>query len=105
MVNNQEPETIVSGDARTSSEGSADPASGWVTVIHNDPVNLMSYVQWVFESYFGMSPDIARKKMLQVHHRGRSVVAAGGREQMEKDAQAMHGFGLWATIEPEISAP
>ncbi|WP_235001776.1 ATP-dependent Clp protease adapter ClpS [Arcanobacterium ihumii] len=91
-------ETAVSVDEKIN------PASSWVTVVHNDPVNLMSYVQWVFESYFGMNTEVARKKMLQVHHRGRSVVASGGREQMEKDAQAMHGFGLWATIEPEASS-
>ncbi|QOR46998.1 ATP-dependent Clp protease adapter ClpS [Trueperella pecoris] len=77
------------------------PTSGWQTVVHNDPVNLMTYVQWVFESYFGMDPGTAFKKMMQVHHNGRAVVSAGQREQMEKDAQALHAYGLWATIEEE----
>ncbi|MDO5026064.1 MAG: ATP-dependent Clp protease adapter ClpS [Trueperella sp.] len=72
----------------------------WQIVVHNDPVNLMSYVQWVFESYFGMDVATARRYMLQVHNNGRAVVARGQREQMETDAQAMHSYGLWATIEP-----
>ncbi len=77
------------------------PSSGWQTVVHNDPVNLMSYVQWVFESYFGMDTKTAYLKMMQVHHNGRAVVSKGQREQMETDAQAMHSLGLWATIEED----
>ncbi len=73
--------------------------SRWQTVVHNDPVNLMSYVQWVFETYFSMAPQVAYRKMLEVHHTGRAVVSAGQREQMERDAQAMHSYGLQATIE------
>lgn len=76
--------------------GLADP---WVTIVWNDPVNLMSYVSYVFESYFGYSQAKARKLMLQVHHDGRAVVSSGGRERMEVDVQAMHGFGLWATLQ------
>lgn len=76
------------------------PAGQWATVVHNDPINLMSYVRWVFESYFGMSTGQANDCMLRVHHRGRARVSEGGREQMERDAQAMHTYGLKATIEP-----
>lgn len=75
----------------------ADP---WATVVWNDPVNLMSYVTWVFRSYFGYVQEKAERLMLQVHREGRAVVSSGGREQMEADAQAMHGYGLWATVEP-----
>ncbi|WP_402464438.1 ATP-dependent Clp protease adapter ClpS [Isoptericola aurantiacus] len=74
----------------------ADP---WITIVWNDPVNLMSYVSYVFESYFGYSASKARKLMLQVHHDGRAVVSTGPRERMEVDVQAMHGFGLWATLQ------
>ncbi|WP_416342032.1 ATP-dependent Clp protease adapter ClpS [Isoptericola peretonis] len=73
----------------------ADP---WVTIVWNDPVNLMSYVSYVFESYFGYPPPKAQKLMMQVHHDGRAVVSSGPRERMEVDVQAMHGFGLWATL-------
>jgi ATP-dependent Clp protease adaptor protein ClpS len=72
---------------------------GWVTVVWNDPVNLMSYVTWVFRTYFGYPRARAERLMMQVHTRGRATVAHGGLEQMETDARAMHGFGLWATVE------
>ncbi len=72
---------------------------GWQTVVHNDPVNLMSYVQWVFESYFAMDKERAHDLMMTVHRKGRAVVSMGQREAMEADAQAMHTFGLCATIE------
>jgi ATP-dependent Clp protease adaptor protein ClpS len=73
----------------------------WVTIVWNDPVNLMSYVTYVFESYFGYSRKKAQKLMLEVHHDGRSVVSDGSREEMERDVQAMHEYGLWATMEKQ----
>ena len=71
--------------------------SPWVTIVFNDPVNLMSYVTYVFRSYFGYSSAKANKLMMEVHNNGKSVVATGTREEMERDTAAMHGFGLWAT--------
>ena len=72
--------------------------SPWVTLVWNDPVNLMSYVSWVFRSYFGFSQEEAQKRMLEVHNDGRTVVATGSREEMERHVEAMHDFGLWATL-------
>lgn len=72
----------------------------WVTMVLNDPVNLMSYVEFVFREYFGHSRAKARRLMLEVHERGRSRVSTGTREQMEADVQAMHGYGLWAECRP-----
>lgn len=80
-------------------EGSAQLASPWVTIVWDDPVNLMSYVTYVFTSYFGYSKKQAEKLMMQVHNDGRSVVSTGTREEMERDVQAMHEYGLWATTE------
>jgi ATP-dependent Clp protease adaptor protein ClpS len=71
----------------------------WVTIVWNDPVNLMSYVTFVFTTYFGYSREKAEKLMLEVHHDGRSVVSTGSREEMERDVQAMHEYGLWATMQ------
>ena len=71
----------------------------WQTVVWNDPVNLMSYVTFVFQQYFGFSREKAEKLMLQVHHDGRCIVSSGGREEMERDVRAMHEYGLWATLE------
>jgi len=77
----------------------AQLATPWVTIVWNDPVNLMSYVTFVFTSYFGYSRKKAEKLMLEVHHDGRSVVSTGSREEMERDVQAMHEYGLWATMQ------
>ena len=65
----------------------------------NDPINLMSYVTFVFQSYFGYSKSKATKLMMEVHKDGRSVVSTGSREEMERDVQAMHEYGLWATMQ------
>ncbi|MGW7354965.1 ATP-dependent Clp protease adapter ClpS [Streptomyces sp. Z26] len=73
----------------------------WATVVHNDPVNLMSYVTYVFQSYFGYPKEKAKELMMDVHHKGRAVVSTGSREEMERDVQAMHGYGLWATLTRE----
>lgn len=70
----------------------------WRTVVWDDPVNLMTYVSYVFRSYFGYSREKAERLMLQVHTEGRAVVATGNREAMERHAQAMHGYGLQATV-------
>ncbi|WP_420114428.1 ATP-dependent Clp protease adapter ClpS [Pseudactinotalea sp.] len=78
-----------------------EAARPWVTIVWNDPVNLMSYVSYVFQSYFGYDERKAKKLMLQVHQEGRSAVSSGSREKMEIDVQAMHSFGLWATMQQE----
>ncbi|MDP9445341.1 MAG: ATP-dependent Clp protease adapter ClpS [Actinomycetota bacterium] len=75
------------------------PDLPWITIVWNDPVNLMSYVTYVFCEYFGYPKEKAEKLMLQVHHDGKAVVAHGTREEMERDVAAMHGYGLWATLE------
>ncbi len=74
------------------------PDTPWVTIVWNDPVNLQRYVSWVFRSYFGLERAEAERLMLLVHNEGRAVVASGGREEMERHVEAMHDFGLWATL-------
>ena len=71
----------------------------WVCIVWNDPVNLMNYVTYVFMTYFKYSKEKAEKLMLQVHNEGKSVVNSGSREEMERDVNAMHSFGLWATLQ------
>jgi ATP-dependent Clp protease adaptor protein ClpS len=71
----------------------------WVTVVWNDPVNLMSYVTWVFQRLFGYSREKAERLMLDVHHKGRAIVSSGTRERMEHDASRLHAYGLWATVD------
>jgi ATP-dependent Clp protease adaptor protein ClpS len=71
----------------------------WVTIVWDDPVNLMSYVTFVFTDYFKYPRAKAQRLMMQVHNEGRAVVSTGTREEMERDVQAMHGYGLWATMQ------
>jgi ATP-dependent Clp protease adaptor protein ClpS len=74
------------------------PDTPWVTIVWNDPVNLMSYVTYVFQKVFGYAKPRAEKLMLDVHHKGKAVVSSGTRESMERDAEILHGYGLWATV-------
>jgi ATP-dependent Clp protease adaptor protein ClpS len=71
----------------------------WVTIVWNDPVNLMSYVTWVFQKLFGYSKEKAERLMLDVHHKGKAIVSHGARERMEHDATRLHAYGLWATVD------
>ncbi|TCK45742.1 ATP-dependent Clp protease adapter ClpS [Leucobacter luti] len=74
------------------------PDHGWQAVVWDDPVNLMSYVSYVFQTHFGFERSHAEELMLRVHHRGSAVVAEGGREAMEMHVEALHSYGLWATV-------
>lgn len=76
-------------------------ARHWITIVWNDPVNLMSYVTLVFQRLFGYSRDKATRLMLQVHHEGKAVVSSGTREQMERDVVRLHAAGLWATLQQD----
>ncbi len=77
------------------------PDLPWLTIVWNDPVNLMSYVTYVFQTVFGYPKAKAEKLMLDVHHKGKAVVSSGTREEMERDAQTLHAYGLWATIQQD----
>lgn len=70
----------------------------WRVIVWDDPVNLMTYVTYVFQSYFGYPRGEAERLMLLVHTEGRAVVASGNREAMERHVQAMHAYGLQATV-------
>ncbi|MCG2624018.1 ATP-dependent Clp protease adapter ClpS [Arthrobacter sp. I2-34] len=95
--------TVLDADTEAGTRTEAWQATAtdvpWVVIVWNDPVNLMSYVSYVFQSYFGYSETKANKLMLEVHQLGKSVVASGSREKAEQDTVAMHSFGLWATCQ------
>jgi len=76
-----------------------EPDRPWVVIVWNDPINLMSYVTWVFQKLFGYSRDKATKLMLDVHHKGKAVVSSGPREKAELDVFRLHEHGLWATMQ------
>ena len=70
----------------------------WVTIVWDDPVNLMRYVTFVFQKVFGYSEAKANQLMMQVHTEGKAVVSAGDRDKMESDVTKLHAAGLWATM-------
>jgi ATP-dependent Clp protease adaptor protein ClpS len=71
----------------------------WLVIVWNDPINLMSFVTFVFQKLFGYSKEKATKLMLDVHYKGRAVVSSGSRERAELDVYRLHEHGLWATME------
>ncbi|HEY2203633.1 MAG TPA: ATP-dependent Clp protease adapter ClpS [Pseudonocardia sp.] len=71
----------------------------WQTIVWNDPVNLMSYVTYVFQKLFGYDRDKATKLMLDVHQKGRATVSSGSQEKVEGDVAKLHAAGLWATMQ------
>ena len=71
----------------------------WIVIVWNDPINLMTYVTFVFQKLFGYSLEKATKLMLDVHEKGRAVVSSGPREKAELDVFRLHEHGLWATME------
>ena len=71
----------------------------WIVIVWNDPVNLMSYVTHVFQTLFGYSLQKATKLMMDVHEKGRAVVASGNREECEMHVFRLHEHSLWATME------
>lgn len=93
----------------TAPERTADPTVEennqallpWITIVWNDPVNLMSYVTYVFQKLFGYDLAKATTLMLDVHHKGKAVVSHGARERMEHDVARLHAAGLWATLQRE----
>jgi ATP-dependent Clp protease adaptor protein ClpS len=81
-----------------SDEDVAKPDRPWLVIVWNDPINLMSYVTYVFQKLFGYSLQKATKLMLDVHHKGKAVVSNGTREKAEFDTYRLHLHGLWATM-------
>ena len=89
----QTPETTV--------EEHGDLDRPWVTIVWNDPVNLMTYVTYVFQKLFGYSKAKAERLMYQVHYDGKAIVAEGTREKAEADVARLHAHGLWATMQQD----
>ncbi|GAA0965021.1 ATP-dependent Clp protease adapter ClpS [Actinocorallia libanotica] len=83
---------------RVGADEETRPDLPWLTIVWNDPINLMSYVTYVFQTVFGFAREKAEKLMLDVHHKGRAVVDSGTREEMERNVEVLHSYGLWATV-------
>ena len=77
------------------------PDRPWVVIVWNDPINLMSYVTYVLQKLFGYAKEKAESLMWDVHTKGKAVVASGEKEQCEIHVSALHGYGLWATMQKD----
>ena len=75
------------------------PDDLWDVIVWDDPINLMAYVVHVFRKVFGFPEPVARKLMLDVHHKGKALVASEGREPAELHVRQLHAYGLQATME------
>ena len=90
---------IATPDVDTDESTSLDHP--WKVIVWDDPINLMSYVVFVFRKVFGYSEEKAHRLMMEVHVDGRAVVASGNREKAELDVFRLHEHGLWATLEQD----
>jgi ATP-dependent Clp protease adaptor protein ClpS len=93
------PTPVEVDDATGDTEDEVD--TPWIVLVWNDPINLMTYVTYVFQKLFGYSLEKATSLMLDVHHKGRAVVSTGPRERCEFDVSRLHGHGLWATMQKD----
>ena len=91
--------TLTTPTIEKQTESEADLDVPWQVVVHNDPVNLMTYVTMVFQRVFGYPREKAERHMLEVHHQGRSILWSGVRERAELYVQQLHGYLLLATLE------
>jgi len=100
-ISNQKAGTITTAEPTIEKETreEEDLDLPWQVVVHNDPVNLMSYVTMVFQRVFGYPREKAERHMLEVHHNGRSILWSGMREPAELYVQQLHGYLLLATLE------
>lgn len=83
------------------SDATTEEETPWIVLVWNDPINLMSYVTFVFQKLFGYSRSKAEKLMMDVHVLGRAVVSSGDRAQAERDVFRLHEHGLWATMQQD----
>jgi ATP-dependent Clp protease adaptor protein ClpS len=84
-----------------TSDTATVPDRPWIVIVWNDPINLMSYVVFVFQKLFGYTREKATQLMLDVHYKGRAVVSNGTREKAEIDVFRLHEHGLWATMQQD----
>ena len=95
------PLEVADPDVDIDTDIEVDADTPWVVLVWNDPINLMSYVAFVFQKLFGYSKEKANELMLDVHQKGRAVVSNGTKEKAEADVARLHEHGLWATMQKD----
>src|SRR5688500_20407420 len=89
----------------TTVDEESDLDRPWITIVWNDPVNLMTYVTYVLQELFGYDEPTATTLMLQVHQEGKAIVSSEPRERMGHDTSRLHAYGLRATAQPHARGP
>jgi len=92
-------ETLPDVAERTKEKVEEAFEKGWNVIVWNDPINLMTYVVFVFMKVLGFNKEKATRHMLQVHHQGKSIVATETREKAELYHQQIQAYGLTVTLE------
>jgi ATP-dependent Clp protease adaptor protein ClpS len=92
-------ETLPAVDERTKEKVEEAFDKGWNVIVWNDPINLMTYVVFVFMKVLGFNKEKATKHMLEVHKKGKSLVATETRERAELYYQQIQSYGLTVTLE------
>lgn len=92
---------VAEPDLGVLTEETTDTDKPWIVLVWNDPINLMTYVSFVFQKLFGYSQEKADSLMMDVHEKGRAVVSSGPRERAEIDVFRLHEHGLWATMQKD----
>lgn len=92
---------VAEPDVNEKVDEALDTDNPWIVLVWNDPINLMSYVSYVFQKLFGYSQEKADELMMDVHEKGRAVVSTGSRERAELDVFRLHEYGLWATMQQD----
>ena len=98
-VSAQDTDTLTREEQQVDFAQILDAESPWQVIVWNDPVNLMSYVAYIFRSYFGYTRARAEELMLAVHNNGKAIVFTGSKDEAQKHTSALHGYGLMATFE------
>jgi ATP-dependent Clp protease adaptor protein ClpS len=93
--------TVPAVDERRDTDEVVEPDLPWIVIVWNDPINLMSYVTWVFQKLFGYPHEKAERLMMDVHTKGKAVVASDAKERCEAHVAALHSYGLWATLQKD----
>lgn len=83
----------------TDTQTMTEPDLPWLCIVWDDPVNLMSYVTYVFETVLGYGRARSTELMMKVHTEGKAVVSSGERDKVEVDVKKLQTAGLWATMQ------
>ncbi len=94
-----ETETLPDVSEHTKEKVESAFEKNWNVIVWNDPINLMTYVVFVFMKVLAFPKEKATKHMLEVHHNGKSCVATETREKAELYFQQLQGYGLTVSIE------